>query len=73
MAAPWVCLEAKGTVPYLDLRLDPRGLHTFNNNNRRMSQIYQRIVGLALLVADLGCVPFSGELQELGSLMLYVC
>ena len=25
-AAPWVCLEAKGTVPYLRLRLDPRGM-----------------------------------------------
>ena len=24
-AAPWVCLRAKGTVPYLGLRLDPRG------------------------------------------------
>ena len=24
-AAPWVCLHAKGTVPYLGLRLDPRG------------------------------------------------
>ena len=27
-AAPWVCLRAKGTVPYLGLRLDPRGLAT---------------------------------------------
>ena len=25
-AAPWVCLHAKGTVPYLGLRLDPRGI-----------------------------------------------
>ena len=25
-AAPWVCLRAKGTVPYLGLRLDPRGM-----------------------------------------------
>ena len=25
-AAPWVCLHAKGTVPYLGLRLDPRGM-----------------------------------------------
>ena len=25
-AAPWVCLRAKGTVPYLALRLDPRGM-----------------------------------------------
>ena len=25
-AAPWVCLRAKGTVPYLGLRLDPRGI-----------------------------------------------
>ena len=24
--APWVCLQAKGTVPYLGLRLDPRGM-----------------------------------------------
>ena len=27
-AAPWVCLRAKGTVPYLGLRLDPRGVAT---------------------------------------------
>ena len=27
-AAPWVCLRAKGTVPYLGLRLDPRGTTT---------------------------------------------
>ena len=25
-AAPWVCLQAKGTVHYLGLRLDPRGI-----------------------------------------------
>ena len=25
-AAPWVCLRVKGTVPYLCLRLDPRGI-----------------------------------------------
>ena len=25
-AAPWVCLRAKGTVPYLGLRLEPRGI-----------------------------------------------
>ena len=25
-AAPWVCLHAKGTVPYLGLRLDPSGV-----------------------------------------------
>ena len=25
-AAPWVCLRIKGTVPYLGLRLDPRGI-----------------------------------------------
>ena len=25
-AAPWVCLHAKGTVPYPGLRLDPRGM-----------------------------------------------
>ena len=25
-AAPWVCLRAKGTVSYLGLRLDPRGI-----------------------------------------------
>ena len=25
-AAPWVCLRAKGTVPYLGLHLDPRGI-----------------------------------------------
>ena len=25
-AAPWVCLQAKGTAPYLGLRLDPRGI-----------------------------------------------
>ena len=25
-AAPWVCLRAKGTVPYMGLRLDPRGI-----------------------------------------------
>ena len=25
-AAPWVCLRTKGTVPYLGLRLDPRGI-----------------------------------------------
>ena len=25
-AAPWVCLRAKGTVPYLGLRLDPKGI-----------------------------------------------
>ena len=25
-AAPWVCLRAKGTVPYLGLRLNPRGV-----------------------------------------------
>ena len=24
--APWVCLKAKGTVPYLGLRLDARGM-----------------------------------------------
>ena len=23
---PWVCLEAKSTVPYLGLRLDPKGM-----------------------------------------------
>ena len=25
-AAPWVCLQAKGAVPYVRLRLDPRGI-----------------------------------------------
>ena len=25
-ASPWVCLRAKGTVPYLGLRLDPMGI-----------------------------------------------
>ena len=25
-AAPWVCLRAKGKVPYLSLRLDPKGI-----------------------------------------------
>ena len=25
-ATPWVCLEAKSTVPYLGLRLDPTGM-----------------------------------------------
>ena len=27
-AAPWVCLRAKSTVPYLGLRLEPRGIAT---------------------------------------------
>ena len=32
-AAPWVCLRAKGTVPYLGLRLDPRGLATMKEKH----------------------------------------
>ena len=33
MAAPWVCLRAKGTVPYLGLRLDPRGVATMKEKH----------------------------------------
>ena len=29
--APWVCLRAKGMVPYLGLRLDPRGIATIKD------------------------------------------
>ena len=32
-AAPWVCLRAKGTVPYLGLRLDPRGMATMKQKH----------------------------------------
>ena len=32
-AAPWVCLRAKGTVPYLGLRLDPRGVATMKEKH----------------------------------------
>ena len=32
-AAPWVCLRAKGTVPYLGLRLDPRGMATMKEKH----------------------------------------
>ena len=32
-AAPWVCLRAKGTVPYLGLRLDPRGIATMKEKH----------------------------------------
>ena len=31
--APWVCLRAKGTVPYLGLRLDPRGMATMKEKH----------------------------------------
>ena len=32
-AAPWVCLRAKGTVPYLGLHLDPRGIATMKDKH----------------------------------------
>ena len=32
-AAPWVCLRAKGTVPYLGVRLDPRGVATMKDKH----------------------------------------
>ena len=32
-AAPWVCLRAKGTVPYLGLRFDPRGVITMKEKH----------------------------------------
>ena len=32
-AAPWVCLRAKGTVPYLGLRLDPKGVATMKEKH----------------------------------------
>ena len=32
-AAPWVCLHAKGTVPYWCLRLDPRGIATMKEKH----------------------------------------
>ena len=32
-AAPWVCFRAKGTVPYLRLRLNPRGVATMKENH----------------------------------------
>ena len=32
-AAPWVCLRAKGTVPYSGLRLDPRGVATMKEKH----------------------------------------
>ena len=32
-AAPWVCLRAKGKVPYLGLRLDPRGVATIKEEH----------------------------------------
>ena len=32
-AAPWVCLRAKGAVPYLGLRLDPRGIATMKEKH----------------------------------------
>ena len=32
-SAPWVCLHAKGTVPYLGLRLDPRGIATMKEKH----------------------------------------
>ena len=32
-AAPWVCLRAKGTVPYLGLRLGPRGIATMKEKH----------------------------------------
>ena len=32
-AAPWVCLHAKGTVPYLGLRLDPMGIATMKEKH----------------------------------------
>ena len=32
-AAPWVCLRAKSTVPYLGLRLDPRGIATMKEKH----------------------------------------
>ena len=31
--APWVCLHAKGTVPYLGLRLDARGIATMKEKH----------------------------------------
>ena len=34
-AAPWVCLKAKGTVPYLGLRLDPRGMASVKEKHVR--------------------------------------
>ena len=33
VVAPWVCLQAKGTVPYLGLRLDPRGIASMNEKH----------------------------------------
>ena len=32
-AGPWVCLRAKGTVPYLGLRVDPRGIATMKEKH----------------------------------------
>ena len=32
-AAPWLCLRAKGMVPYLGLRLDPRGVATMREKH----------------------------------------
>ena len=32
-AAPWVCLHAKGTVPYLGVRLGPRGMATMKEKH----------------------------------------
>ena len=32
-AAPWVCLRAEGTMPYLGLRLDPRGVATMKEKH----------------------------------------
>ena len=32
-AAPWACLRAKGTVPYLGLRLEPRGIATMKEKH----------------------------------------
>ena len=67
-AAPWVCLRAKGTVPYLGLRLDPRGVATMKEKHVLRCEA---LLGSCKKTFGLASVPHEVMAAVVGGIVRY--
>ena len=67
-AAPWVCLRAKATVPYLGPRLDPRGIATMKEKHVLRCEA---LLGWCKNTLGLASVPHEVMAAVVGGIVRY--
>ena len=67
-AVPWVCLRAKGTVPYLGLRLNPGGVATMREKHVLWCE---GLLGWCKNTWGLASVPHEVMAAVVGGIVLY--